>query len=180
LSRLDRAMLALFALSVAFLSLMLLAAIGGWYLPLYYWELIWVRTEWRLLAGIVGAILLLLSLRFLFRTVRPETPRVQEAVVSYGELGEMGIALSALEDLVTRAALQIKGVKEVIPSLKILPQGLWVELKITVTPDRNLPELMSQLQEKVHEYITNTAGLAVHEIKVHVKGVYREGLKRVE
>ncbi|HHP50983.1 MAG TPA: hypothetical protein ENM97_03800, partial [Moorella mulderi] len=62
MSRLDRAMLALFALSVAFLSLMLLAAIGGWYLPLYYWELIWVRTEWRLLAGIVGAILLLLSL----------------------------------------------------------------------------------------------------------------------
>ncbi|CEP66072.1 Alkaline shock protein Asp23 [Moorella glycerini] len=180
MSMLERAILALFALLVAALSVAALAVIAGWTVPLDLFELSLLRPDYRLIAGLVAAVLFLLALRFFLASVRPAAAREEQAVIKSADLGTASIALPALENLVTRAARQVKGVREVRPILRVLPEGLAVKLNITVSPDRNLPELTAALQEKVHEYIVATAGLEVLEVQVRVNGIYQEGLRRVE
>ncbi|MDN5344269.1 MAG: hypothetical protein PWQ18_380 [Clostridia bacterium] len=180
MSALDRAVLALFALLVALLAAAALAVTAGWSVPLDIFELSLLRADYRLVAGVVAAVLFLLALRFLVASLHLTAPAEQQAVINSGDLGLASIALPALENLVTRAARQVKGVREVKPSMKVLPEGLILKLNITVSPDRNLPELTAALQARVHEYIVTTTGLEVPEIQVRVKGIYQEGLRRVE
>ncbi|MBE3573121.1 MAG: alkaline shock response membrane anchor protein AmaP [Moorella humiferrea] len=180
MSLLDRAILALFALLVALLSLAFLAVIAGWTVPLDLFELSLVHSDYRLLAGAGAAVLLLLALRFLLAGMRPTAAREEQAIIKAADLGAATISLAALENLVVRAARQVKGVREVKPHLKILPEGLAVKLNITVSPDRNIPELTTALQRQVYDYIVATAGLEVPEVQVRVTGIYQEGPRRVE
>ncbi|GEA15957.1 hypothetical protein E308F_22010 [Moorella sp. E308F] len=180
MSMLDRAILALFALLVAALSLVTLAVIAGWTVPLDLFELSLLRTDYRFIAGLIAAVFFLLALRFFLASVRPAAAKEEQAVIKSTDLGTASIALPALENLVNRAARQVKGVREVRPTLRVLPEGLAVKLNITVSPDRNLPELAAALQQQVYEYIVATAGLEVPEVQVRVNGIYQEGLRRVE
>lgn len=180
MSMLDRAILALFALLVAALSLVTMAVIAGWTVPLDLFELSLLRTDYRFIAGLIAAVFFLLALRFFLASVRPAAAKEEQAVIKSTDLGTASIALPALENLVNRAARQVKGVREVRPTLRVLPEGLAVKLNITVSPDRNLPELAAALQQQVYEYIVATAGLEVPEVQVRVNGIYQEGLRRVE
>ena len=180
MSMLERALLALFAFLTAVLSLAALAVIAGWTLPLDLFELSLLRADYRVIAGLVAAAFFLLALRFLLAGLRPAAPGQEQALINTTDMGTASIALPALENLVTRAARQVKGVREIRPVLKVLPEGLSVKIEVTVNPDRNLPELAAALQEKVHEYIAATAGLEVPEVRVRVNGIYQEGLRRVE
>ncbi|MBC7325525.1 MAG: alkaline shock response membrane anchor protein AmaP [Moorella sp. (in: Bacteria)] len=139
-----------------------------------------LRADYRLAAGLVALAVLLLALRFLVASLRLKTPKEMQAVIASDDLGTSSIALPALENLVTRSARQVKGVREVRPVLKLLPEGLVVKLHITVYPDRNLPELTAALQDKIREYISATAGLDVPEVQVRVDGIHQESLRRVE
>ncbi|WP_258359300.1 alkaline shock response membrane anchor protein AmaP [Moorella sulfitireducens (nom. illeg.)] len=177
---LDRALLALFALLVAVLSLGTLVVVAGWAVPLDLFELSLRRPDYRIIAGLVATVLFLLALRFLVASVRPAAAREEQAVIKAAELGTASISLPALENLVIRAARQVKGVREVRTRLHVLPEGLSVKLNITVSPDRNLPELAAALQQQVHEYIVATAGLEVPEVQVRVNGIYQEGVRRAE
>lgn len=177
---LDRAIAALFALLVVVLAVFIIAVTAGWLDPFSFINTSMLTLEQRLGIGLAAVILFLLAVRFLLTILRAVPREEHQALINSADLGAVTIATPALESLVTRAARQVKGVREVKPQLKVIPGGLVIRLNITVNPDRNLPELTATLQEKVHEYIVATAGLDVPEVQVRVNGIYREGLRRVE
>lgn len=180
MSVLDRATAAFFALLVFILAAVVLAAMTGWLDPLAILDLNNLPLEYRISIGLVTAIILLLALRLLLVSLRLVKAEEQQALIDSANLGAVSITMPALESLIVRAARQVSGVREVQPRFKVLAEGLVVRLDITVNPDRNIPELTRSLQEQVNEYIVATAGLDVAEVQVRVKGIYREGLRRVE
>ncbi|AKX94308.1 alkaline shock response membrane anchor protein AmaP [Neomoorella thermoacetica] len=180
MSVLDRALLALFALITAILAGIFLAVIAGWSVPLDLFELSLLNNDYRLLAGVVALIFFLLAMRFLLGSLRLAQAGEGRAVIKAADLGLVSISLPALEHLVTRAARQVKGVREIRPRLNYGPEGLAIRLNITVNPDRNLPEMAAELQEKVREYVIATAGLEVPEVQVRINGIFQEGQRRVE
>lgn len=177
---LDRALLALFAFIVAILAGIFLAVIAGWSVPLDLLEISLLNNNYRILAGGVALILFLLALRFLGGGLRLASPGEGRAVIKAADLGVVSISLPALENLVTRAARQVKGVREIRPRLRYGPEGLAISLNITVNPDHNLPEMAAELQAKVREYVAATAGLEVAEVQVRINGIFQEGQRRVE
>lgn len=180
MSVVDRAMAALFALLVAALAVAIIAVIAGWVVLFDFVNMSMLSLEQRLAIVLIAVIFFLLAIRCLFIVLRTAPGEKQQVLINSADLGTVSIAMPALDTLITRAARQVKGVREVQPRFKVAPEGLLVRLNITVTPDRNLPEMTAALQEKVHEYIVATAGLDVSEIHVQIKGIYREGLRRVE
>lgn len=180
MSVLDRAMLALFALLAVAFAVALMAVAAGWTVPLHAFTTGLQDSKFRLVTGLVAFLFLLVSLRFLLISLRTSTAHEEPAIISSEELGVVSISPHALEELVNKAARQVKGVREVKPHLKIIPGGLVVKLDINVSPDRNIQEMTTNLQNRVHDYIVTTTGLDVPEIQVKVKGIYQEGLRRVE
>ncbi|MFU2158433.1 alkaline shock response membrane anchor protein AmaP [Caldisericum sp. AR60] len=112
--------------------------------------------------------------------IRPSKFDFKEVIVQYGELGEMGISLNTIEDLVVRAANQVNGVKEVKPRIKISQDSTSIILNVIILPDNNIPELMQNLQQTVNKYILETAGLKVSDVKIHIKSIYGSKTRRVE
>jgi len=179
-SILDRATATLFAVLVLILGAVVLALTAGWLNPVAMFNLSVLPLEHRLTIGLTTIILFLLAVRLLLVSLRLLKTEERQALISNADLGAVSIAMPALQSLIVRAARQVGGVWEVQPRFKVLTGGLIVRLDITVSPDRNIPELTRKLQDKVHEYIAATAGLEVPEVQVRVKGIHQEGLRRVE
>lgn len=180
MSALDRVMLAFFALLTAVLAGLFLAVIAGWTVPLDLFEFSLLNNDYRLLAGVIAVVFLLVALRFLLGSLRLAPAGEKQAVIKAADLGLVSISMPALENLVIRAARQVKGVREIRPRLDYGPGGLAIRLNLTVNPDRNLPEMAAELQERVREYIVSTAGLEVPEVQVRINGIFQEGQRRVE
>ncbi|MDK2820080.1 MAG: hypothetical protein PWP31_45 [Clostridia bacterium] len=176
----DRALLAFFAFSTVLLAGALLTVVLGWMVPFTFFKSSLLIMDYRLAYGVILGILILVAFRFLVISLKTSSNQSKQAIISLADLGAVSITMPALENMVSRAARQVKGVREVRPGLKYEPDGLVIKLSIVVNPDQNLPELTKSLQERVYEYIVTTAGLKVSEIKVRVTGIYQEGLRRVE
>ncbi len=151
MSVIDRAIAALFALLVAVLAVVVIAITAGWVVLLNFLDTSLLISEQRLIIVIIAVICFLLALRLLFITLRISPSEKRYALINSAELGTTSIALPALESLIIRAARQVKGIREVQPRFKTLPEGLFIKLNITVSPDRNIPELTAALQKRVYE-----------------------------
>ena len=51
------------------------------------------------------------------------------------------------------------------------PQGLVVYLHVKVLPDQKLPDLTSELQNNVKNYLEETTGIIVNEVIVSVENI---------
>ncbi|MGI9951537.1 alkaline shock response membrane anchor protein AmaP [Moorellaceae bacterium AZ2] len=176
----ERVLLALYSLIIAALTLALVGISAGWSMPLDLYELSLTRLDYRVVGGVAAAVMFFLSLRFFVVSLQTKTPKIEQALIHQGEAGEVTISLPALENLVVRAARQVKGIREVKPRLKILPEGVTVTLEVHVLPDQNLPNMAQNLQETVRNYITDVTGLESPEVRILINGVWQEGIRRVE
>ncbi len=120
--------------------------------------------------GISGIILLLLSLFTLWMGLKPKK-RTKYTFIKTGELGEINITLEAINNLITKASKNVKGVKEVKPRIKTLPEGIAVLLKVVINPDLNIPETTSELQDIIAEDLQKYGGINVLEIKIVVESI---------
>jgi len=176
----ERAVLALYSLLVAALSLAFLLTNAGWTILLDLYEYTLTNTEYRVVGAIIAAIMFLASWRFFWASLRVPRSKVEQVIIHRGEEGEVTITSTALEQLVIKGARQLKGLREIKPKLKLLPEGVSISLEVTVSPDCNLPALAQELQDSVRRYITSTAGLEILEVRVLVNGIAYETLRRVD
>ncbi|MTI79969.1 MAG: alkaline shock response membrane anchor protein AmaP [Firmicutes bacterium] len=95
----------------------------------------------------------------------------QRAVVQEFTLGQLRITLPAIEELVKKEALKIDGVREVIPKIAPTSGGVSIEIKTTVAPDINIPEISQQMQRNVKEYILEVTGISVQNVKIMVERI---------
>ncbi|NLA10722.1 MAG: alkaline shock response membrane anchor protein AmaP [Firmicutes bacterium] len=88
-----------------------------------------------------------------------------------GELGEVRITLSALENMVLRVVQQSRWIRDSSRRVRATPQGLVIDLKIKVVADENLPVLTGELQKNVKEYLEEITGIIVSEVQISVQSV---------
>ncbi len=174
----ERLLLVVYALVLVALSLLALIMAAGWTTPIDYLQFAFSHTNTRWAVGIVSALLLLVGLNLLFVNFhrRPGLP----SVVHHTELGEIRVSITALENLVHRAARKVAGVKEIKPRIRPTGEGVMVLLEAVFLPDQNIPEISQQLQQQVKDYLQEAAGLDIIEVKVMVQNVSHEAKVRVE
>jgi uncharacterized alkaline shock family protein YloU len=119
--------------------------------------------------GAVGGIFLVGSILILLSGFRNR--KIPESVINNGEMGSVSISFNAVENLILKAANNVERLKDVKVKLKPREDSLSIILKVTVAPDTNIPELTSELQRVVKDYVESMAGISVREIKVKVENI---------
>ncbi|MBO8137295.1 MAG: alkaline shock response membrane anchor protein AmaP [Desulfotomaculum sp.] len=166
----ERGLLAVYTLTVTILVLLSTASLLGlWTEPLDIIlnapnnpdesAVLWTST----------AALVLVGAWLFWASLRPTNE--QRAVVQEYSLGQVRISLSAIEELVKKAALKVEGVRDVKP--KIIPggSGISINIKATVAPDINIPEASRQMQYQVKEYILEITGISVQNVKIMIESI---------
>lgn len=178
MSLFDRVFSILYVLIVTALAVIVLAISTGWNEPLAFMTWLAGDPNNRLGAGIIAAVVILIGLRLLLGGLQRPSPA--QSLIQTTSLGDIRITLGALEGMVTRAAHQVRGLKEVRPVLRCLPQGVAIFLQASVGPEINITQVSAELQEKVRSYIEELVGVQVVEIRVLVDDVVRRSPGRVQ
>jgi len=170
----NRALLVLFSLAGILAALAYVTVLAG--LP-------WTAALFLQTAGIPGfteitygalALYILAGLRLVWLGLLPEK---KQAVVSEGSLGQVRIALSAIESLVEKVVLDQRGVKEARASVGKAPHGLGIRIKTVVAPDVSIPHLSDALQSHVRDRVLDVTGIEVHDIRVMVENISAQKLR---
>jgi len=176
----DRIILALFTAASAAVALALVVmAAGGWLAPLHWLQDVLGVDNGRWAVGILAGLWLVVSLRFLAFGSRRDRP--EQALIHDTAMGEVRIALSAVENLVIKAAKGIRGVRDVKAKVYKSEGSIGVRLRAVVSPEVNVPETSRAIQQAVTDYTKNVVGVDVTEVKVVVQNITNEARRsRVE
>lgn len=134
-------------------------------------DLIANNIEVAVVMGIAAAIFIILAFRTLWVGVNVPKSAEESALVKSGEMGEVYMSHEAINNCIIKASHQIKGVREVKPKIKSSPEGISVQLNISVLPETNIPQLTSDLQEKVAQYLQDFGGIRAAEVKVVIESI---------
>ena len=170
MSPFDRILLIIYSLVISIGCLLSLAIVSGWWQqPLHF---LWQRPnvyEMQIYLAIFIAILLLLGLRLLW--VALSRRQTGKAVVHDYILGQVRISILTIENLVKKVVHQIHGVKEVKPRVVQTSRGMALHIRAIVAPDISIPEVSREIQQRVQEYLSQTTGITVNDIKVIVDNI---------
>jgi len=174
----NKGLAVIFSLLLATIGLVVVFMALGWTTPLDYLNRAFNSDNSRWIIGITAAVIFFLALNLIYVNLagRPIT----HTRVSSNEMGEINITLPAVETLVKKAALQIKGVRDVKPAIKCTPNGIAVFLRTSMQPGTIIPQSGGELQTKVKSFLEQTAGLDIVEVKVLITNVNQEGKGRVD
>ncbi len=173
----NRFLAVIFSLILIIISLMSLFMALGWTIPLDYLNQAFVSDNNRWMIGITSAIVIICALYLMFSILFRST--VTQTRIANNDYGEVSITIPAVEVLVKKAAFQIKGVREVKPLIRCTPEGIAVFIKTGMLPETVIPQSAQDLQTTVKDYLEQTAGLQVVEIKVLITHVSQETKSRV-
>jgi uncharacterized alkaline shock family protein YloU len=129
-----------------------------------------IYGQWE--AGLVGAVFLMVSVRLLLAGLRSR--RRKETIVHHNELGDVHISLDAVENLVAKAARQVRGVRGIKVSACQYGPGLKLYVKAVISPESHVPTVTAQIQDKVNTYIKNTVGVELAEMRILVENISSE------
>lgn len=170
----NRVLLVVFAMAGILSALASAAVLAG---------LVWPATLFQQTAGMPGfteiaygllALYMLAGIRLAWLGV---VPGKKHAVVSEGSLGQVRIALSAIESLVEKVVLDQRGVKEARASVEKAPHGIGIRVKTVVAPDVSIPHLSDALQSHVKDRVLEVTGIEVHDIRVMVENISAQKLR---
>lgn len=173
----EKAIIALYSLLIIIAAVFIMAiAIDPYLLELFSQYL--SINPGKIIAVVIGFILLVIGFKTLIDSLSKKMPTL--ASIQTTDLGAVNITVTALEHLVSKAAKQIKEVKEIKPRVKPLADGIAIYLNASVNTESNLPFVTKELQDTVKGYIEQIAGINVLEVKVLVNYISQERKLRVE
>lgn len=164
----DRIILSIYTFLLAILSLgVILMAFGLISLDLLWTGIYHIYGQWE--AGLIGAVFLLVSIRLLLAGARSHRPK--DTIVQHTDMGDVHIALDAVENLVEKATRHIRGVRGV--KVRVTPEGnaLKVYLKAVISPESSVPDVSAEIQKRVYEHIKNTVGVELADVKILVENI---------
>ncbi|HHX75191.1 MAG TPA: alkaline shock response membrane anchor protein AmaP [Firmicutes bacterium] len=140
-----------------------------------------LRTSVEAVSGsveyaILSILLLAFAVFFLLSSIRTGGENVQ-TIVQMGPLGEVRVSFKAVENLVLKAARGSKGVQEVKTRIQNTERGLVIYLRAVSAPDQNIPQVTAELQQLVKNYVEESTGVTVAEIKVLIENVAGDMIK---
>ncbi|NLK00510.1 MAG: alkaline shock response membrane anchor protein AmaP [Clostridia bacterium] len=175
-----RFVLALYSILTAFISLLLVLYILGFKGPaaqLVNYSLQNASMRWT--TGIIALLVLVLSVftlvkSFGSRDAAGEKREPTDIFVKESKMGQVSISADALENVITKAARQVEGVREVTSEIKNTPQGAAIFIKALVIPSVSIPLISEELQNAVKERVREFAGIEAIEIRVFVENIAQE------
>ncbi len=174
---LDRMVLTLYTISLAIISFMmvLFAAAPDW-VPVVSWLDGARGTSGRLAIFGAGLIFFLVSVRLIIFAFSRRGGG--QAVVHETALGDVRIALDAVENLVRKVARGIKGVRDIKGTVTRTQGGLVVELRAVISPEVSIPDVSEEMQSAVKSYVRRVVGVEVAEVRLHVENISNESTRR--
>lgn len=168
---LDRIILSIYTILLIMLSLVvILLALNFFPLDLVWTSITYINGKWQ--AALIGFVLLMVSIRLLLAGVRSQKGR--DNIVHHTEMGDVNISVSAVENLVERVARHIKGVRGIKVRVSSCEKGVKVKIKAVINPESNVPNVCTDMQKRVHEYIKNTVGVELADIQILVDNISNE------
>jgi uncharacterized alkaline shock family protein YloU len=176
----DRVLLTLFTLAMAFISFLFVwMASIRWLAPLFWLQDVLLTDNGRWAIGVLAGLSLIVSLRFIYFGFRKDRPT--QTLIHETDMGEVRISLGAVENLVTKVARGLKGVRDVRATVYTVGDGLGVRIRGVVSPEVNVPDTARLIQQAVTDYTRNVVGVDVNEVKVMVQNITNESKRgRVE
>ncbi|KPK98446.1 MAG: hypothetical protein AMJ95_04215 [Omnitrophica WOR_2 bacterium SM23_72] len=126
------------------------------------------NTSTRLVIGLSGALLILIS--YSFAQLILGRFQQEKTIAFPTSVGQVTIALSAVEDLVRRLTGILPEIKELRPNVRATKKGsIVVDLRVVLKSEANIPELTSRLQELARSRIQEVLGIEEQIIiRIHV------------
>lgn len=164
---LDRFLLFIYSLSIAILSAAAILQLSG-VLPSNWIEV----SDDRIFvtAIIVMSILLLLSLRFFYISIRRDRNSIP-SIDQRTEFGDIQISVETIENLCLKAATKVRGTRDLKARVKVDQAGINIEIRAVVDGDSSIPSLSSDIQKQVHDYLQETTGIPVSDVSVFIANV---------
>ena len=167
----DRIILSIYTILLTVLSLIAIL-LSAKILPQEYWQqglsLIYGRWE----AALIGGVFFLVSIRLLLAGLRSR--RGPSKIVHQTEMGVVEISIGAVEDLIAKTARHTRGVRNAKVHIKQLAEEVKVELRIVVGPEYNIPKVAAEIQQRTQEYLKNTVGISMSEVRILVNDISNE------
>jgi len=163
---------------------MLLMLVVSFFVIIFSLKLIDIYVFWTSISswygrwetGVIGAALLIISIRFIVPGLKPKQPA--ESTIKTSEIGSVSISLAAVESLVLKLIREIEKIKDVKVKIRKSENGVSILLRMVVTHDVKIPELSTELQKDVKEHIETATGLIVSDVSIKVDNVYNPSLKQ--
>lgn len=169
MSPIDRFLLGVYSLFITIIFILLSVIMLGWTAPLFLLREIFYpgRPEffWPFIA-----IAILVGLRLLWVSLFRKSGG-RHVVLTESALGQVNVALPAIESLVEKTVSQFNGVREVKPKIVRVPQGIGINVRVAVTPDVVLPQLSEDIQTRVKARVLEVTGITVNTVKIMVENI---------
>lgn len=175
----DRALLALYSFIMGILSVYVIFLSFGWDIIRQILNFTLNNPGQRTVLGFLGFVFFLISVR-LFITATHKVKPVSSTVVQETSLGQIRVTLEALESMVRRAVGPVKGIREITPHIVCDPTGVSIIVRAVVSHDTSVPDVTTEIQDKVKEYLQQVAGITVHAVKILVENVSSDVRGRVD
>jgi uncharacterized alkaline shock family protein YloU len=174
----DRVILTIYTFLLALLSLgVVLLALNLISLNFVWTSISFIQGQWE--AALIGLVFFLVSIRLLLAGVRSR--RGKNTIAHHTEMGDVHITLDAVKNLVEKTSRHIRGVRGIKVLVRQEGQGLKVVIRAVISPESNVPNVGSEIQQRVLEHIKNTVGVESVEIQVFVENISNDfKSKRVE
>ena len=123
------------------------------------------RHLWQPIVGF--AVLVILAV-LLFIVAFSRTKKANRIKVATEEGNEIEISLSAIDNVVRRAANSVPQVKGLNTNLAVVNDGLNIDLNVTVPTDEALPAVGAAVRQAVNEQVTAMTGVVPRKVRVQV------------
>jgi uncharacterized alkaline shock family protein YloU len=126
----------------------------------------YIYGQWE--AGVVGIAFLFASIPLLWAGLRRKG---RKNIIHHNDMGDVYVSLDAVENLVEKAARHVRGVRNIKVSAEHTSLGLKLYMKTIISPESFVPDVTAQVQERVNEYIKNTVGVELAEMRIFVENI---------
>lgn len=164
---LDRLLLFIYSLSIGVICVFAILLMSG--LVPSPGELLDAATL-QITIIVVAVVLFLLSIRFFYIAIhrdRSQVPSIDQRT----EYGDIQISVETIENLCLKAASRVKGVKDLKARIHVSEAGLEIMIRAVVDGDASIPNMTSDVQKQVHDYLQETTGIPVANVAVYIANV---------
>lgn len=127
----------------------------------------------QIILCLISALLIALAIYLIWK--KEQYDREDLTVSQKTSFGEVKISLNSIKQLVLKVLKEIREIKEVRPEINLRKTGeIKIDLHTCVEQDVNIPELSERVQRKLKDYLLETSGIELKEIKIHIDKIFYE------
>lgn len=169
---LDRFILTIYTFCLAVISLFVMAVslnLVSYGLLSTYFVMIFKNNYYSKIALGVAILFFLVSIRFLLSGISKSKGKAP--IYKSSQLGGILISLESIQNIIASELKNIDGIADIKIELQNKKGTVGIKLRVTVTPERNIPEFSTTIQTRTKSVVEKIAGVDVSYVEVLVLDV---------